>query len=652
MYQQEYYVPKSSGTLTDALLAYGLATVLDAVGSQAPRSNPRHLFHITIEDRGVYVIKLSEPIQATWLEHADLRVVRAMPVLRVAKPKDDTKAEAKPKREKAPFPEGLRVINYNAIWEEIRKTNELIEAHRKVHGRISQQELQDLRDSYRQEPHRDVALLIGDYRMQVEGIHNQAVTQWFRTVEAGYQVANLRAILQMFATPYTDINAIAKAWAKEVKLDGVKARLTASQVFNPSMGKGQNRPKADQLVMGNTDYFWLLEFLKAQGLFAAAASRAFPDENMRKTYVLAPNHIELSEHQMIFNRFAPTLDSLGVSPIKADILTSLDYAHAYLSYCRQASIEHKEVLDLNPTNTINGFHVASYVLLSQNSFTMINLSFLGLPPWLYNIETMDDVVAVQDVIDEHRTLIRPLQEKLQEGSALLDAYRDFLTGHRLDAFFHFCTGFGEYVVRTLPNNRFLRQHSIAALDEIFRRINMSDQSTPSANDLTEFASTSNQHLGFHQIAYAIRHSTVIPQRQNARLKSNQPGSQKSLYDIRYGLGNNLRRKSDDAIEFMTALTEFVHSYNAETEQVYDNTSEDRKNNPTYGRGRYRKPIPFSALDDVLELVKRYDSRFICNMLVAYGYARAEGKGTIDQDGDTNVELEGMADDATTTAQEA
>ena len=41
--------------------------------------------------------------------------------------------------------------------------------------------------------------------------------------------------------------------------------VTASQLFNPHMGKGQNRTKANKLTMGNEKIFWLLEFLKAVG---------------------------------------------------------------------------------------------------------------------------------------------------------------------------------------------------------------------------------------------------------------------------------------------------------------------------------------------------------------------------------------------------
>src|SRR5437899_3834610 len=141
----------------------------------------------------------------------------------------------------------------------------------------------------------------------------------------------------MFATPWSDIDAAADDWAKVVKLKGIKRRLIVSQVYNPSRGKGHSRVKVDKLLMDNLESFWLLEYLKAVGLFVAAAPRAFTDEKMRKTYTLAPLNITLADHKDIFKQhFEPTFYGMSVSPIKADILASLQFASAYLSFCREA----------------------------------------------------------------------------------------------------------------------------------------------------------------------------------------------------------------------------------------------------------------------------------------------------------------------------
>src|SRR5262249_19041373 len=135
-------------------------------------------------------------------------------------------------------------------------------------------------------PGQDELLLIGDYRMQVAGIHNQAVQQWLDT--RAYQAANLRAILRLGSG--IDAETTAKGWVKDVGKTGVKAALTASQVFNPSMGKGQNRAKADAMAMGNLTEFWLAAYLKVVGLHEAVAARNLADEDLRKVYVLLPRN--------------------------------------------------------------------------------------------------------------------------------------------------------------------------------------------------------------------------------------------------------------------------------------------------------------------------------------------------------------------------
>src|SRR5256884_320140 len=277
MYQQNYYVPKNSGTLADALLAYGLAIVLRQLlpGTRRHRSGP-----VYIEDRGThYVVCLPQAIQEQWLEVSN----------------DQLAALTYAIKRKKDIPEGVPTLDYNEIWEKIRQLNALRAEHRKGHGEKKEQAIEELEENFTP-PHRDVVLLIGDYRMQVEGIHNQAVIQWHETMEAGYTSANLRAILQMFAHPYADIDAVEKNWAAEVKQKGIKRHLTASQVFNPNQGKGSNRPKADRLTMDNQDNFWLVEYLKVVGVFCAVAPCAFPDDNMRKMYVLAPSKIELANH--------------------------------------------------------------------------------------------------------------------------------------------------------------------------------------------------------------------------------------------------------------------------------------------------------------------------------------------------------------------
>ena len=112
-----------------------------------------------------------------------------------------------------------------------------------------------------------------------------------------------------------------------------------------------------------------------------------------------------------------------------------------------------------------------------------------------------------------------------------------------------------------------------------------------------------QDEGFKNVAYAIRHSTVVPQSRKSR--GNKPS-----VSIRYGLGQQLARKSAYAGEFMAELADFMHLYNAENAQLRES-----KRNP------FRKSITTADIDAITTLVDKYGSKVVCNMLVAYGYAR-------------------------------
>ena len=112
-----------------------------------------------------------------------------------------------------------------------------------------------------------------------------------------------------------------------------------------------------------------------------------------------------------------------------------------------------------------------------------------------------------------------------------------------------------------------------------------------------------QNEGFKAIAYAIRHSTVVPQARKG--KGNRP-----VVDIRYGLGQQLARKAAYPEDFLAEIAEFIHLYNAENAQLREK-----------GRHPFRKNVTTADIEALTELVDRFGSKVVCQLLVAYGYAR-------------------------------
>ena len=109
--------------------------------------------------------------------------------------------------------------------------------------------------------------------------------------------------------------------------------------------------------------------------------------------------------------------------------------------------------------------------------------------------------------------------------------------------------------------------------------------------------------GFRNFAYAIRHSTIIPQSRKAR-------GLDTLYEIRYGLGAELKRKATVKEEFIAALMDFAQSYNRENAQILERTGK-----------QMRRDLRTSDIEDIVRLIDEYGSEVVANLLVAYGYAR-------------------------------
>lgn len=566
MYQQQYYVPKESGTLTDTLVAFGLAKILESVVKQTIGNA-----NVLLNDAGsCFVIDVGVSIQSDWIEN--LQPFEQISYLT---------------SNKTPAPSdlpGMATRDVDAEWAHFRQYTEQRKqlADRKVTGDEMEQALTDLK------PRADwtVVTYLGDYRMQAQGIHNSVVEQWQRTSDK-YLALNIRTLLALFSALTTDREVIVAEWKKATKKDKFVDVVTASQLFNPHMGKGQNRAKANGLAMGNEDNFWLLDYLKAVGLWEAAAPRNSTNADLRKTYILAPRRIALNDHRTIFRRFREKL--WNSTSIKMDILAALFYSDALLSYSIEE--DNLDIFNDGPLqNLVTGMNVATYQLLSQNSYTMMNLSFLGIPNWMPQLQSFANVRMFQAIIQEHIERINSIDEERSEGHTLLQQYRDFVSGHDLQRFHAFNTSYSSYLMSALDRSHFyIKPFSEQNLERLF------EMAEPKLTPIL-------QSQGFRNVAEAIRRSTVIPQ---------YIGRKTSNFDVRYGLGQELKRKAQYADDFIQELSGFMQSYNEENARVYERTK---------GQSR-RKAITTDDIQDIVSLIDKYGAETICNLLIAFGYAR-------------------------------
>jgi hypothetical protein len=292
--------------------------------------------------------------------------------------------------------------------------------------------------------------------------------------------------------------------------------------------------------------------------------------------------------------------------VRSDVLASLRYTQALLDFTQQregASLKARLFKRQRPSRVVSGFYSAFYKDLG-NAVATMNLAFIGLPNWI-RVAGETDVGDALDVLGEHERVVRQFDESHSDDYNMLLLYRDFLSGNDLRPFFEFTTAYSGYLIsKREQRGGYVPQFTTINL----RRLIMNSQEGPRFSKILETP-------GFQNIAYAIRQATVTAQYRK------QQGDRR--YDVRYGLGQQLARKAAYPQEFLAELTDFLAKYNAETAQVMESRP-----------GPYRRSIRTSDIDDIVALIDEFgDSRLICNLLVAYGYARVPREDRAEEDSD-------------------
>jgi hypothetical protein len=577
---QTLFVDKPSGTFADPLEAYGLAVV---VGDVLGRTGGRAQSSVRLSDQGAYYRLDCAPA----LDDARLAAMQVpyTPAVVICTRKNAAKLP--------PDLPPQAVVDYEferdkrAKFFEIRK-NLPKEARVALARGTDHPALAALRG---QEPHEHWSIFRAINPSALIG-YNKLMIYWWTIQEALPEVLIL--LRDLFVQTPNDLETAISAWKKLDKAQGwgIKKDRTAAQIYNPSQGKGQNQAKADRLSMGNVSGFWLLEWLKAVGFYHAALTKQLRGTRDRKTYVLAPGEIDLEESDKIMRAFQGRM-ARAETAIRSDVLASIRYTQALLEFTRQregASLKARLFKHRRPSRVVSGFYSAFYKNLGQSVATM-NLSFIGLPGWI-RVEEESGVEDALNVLAEHEAVVRQFDESHGDAYNLLLLYRDFLSGNDLRPLFEFTTAYSGYLISQKERGSYAPQFTTTNL----RRLIMNSQEGSRLSKILETP-------GFQNIAYAIRQATVTAQYRKTQ------GDRK--YDVRYGLGQQLARKAAYPNEFIAELADFLAKYNAESAQVMENRP-----------GPYRRSIRTSDIDDIVALIDEFgDSRLVCNLLVAYGYAR-------------------------------
>ncbi|MBN1427113.1 MAG: hypothetical protein JXB07_01930 [Anaerolineae bacterium] len=581
-YPATYFIEKSSGTLGDALLAYGVSKFISHL------LPPGQGIDVRLTDRGsTYVIQLEgiNRLPAEWIN--DLSQPPSL-LQYIGTPK--TLSACPPFITPLDYEEKKKVRDSYWEWRNDLST----EDKRRVNDLAREQGIQE------PDPHLPLWILINTQKAIKS--YNKLVVTWHAHREYYPQLAHL--ILILFGSFPNPVEQTFEGWQRLAEEAGIDAAAeeTATQIINPGLGKGGHQFKAHKLTEKNLNAFWLTEYLRYVGLFEAGMPVVIQGSKDRKTYVPLPCDMKWQTVQTVLPGYRRSL--WGSTAVKSDILAVLRYMHVYLDDW----IEAQEDADTPPwAKSQPGDHASAIAVAFYkdmgSSHAMMDMSLLALPRWMPDPRTKEEVNQYLSLIDEHLNIIRNLDEKRGEEFAMLRLYRRFLTSGDLRDFLEFCARLGALAMSLLNNND-VRERSRARvfnLATVERIIMMT-------GDLSYYEIF--QVEGFQRIANAIRHTTYLPQFFKSR-------GQAGEYQPEYGLGHKLLQSAVRPSSFMKELGEFVHRYQAETLRKMEHP----RNPANKGQPR-RSTISAEDLADIAQLVDVYGSNTVAALLVAAGYSRS------------------------------
>jgi len=336
---------------------------------------------------------------------------------------------------------------------------------------------------------------------------------------------------------------------------GLKWPVSTVQIFTPIAAKGYNRLKPDSTSRNDkTKDQWadpFVEWFKYRGYFRVACP-FFQGPKAEHVRILCPIPHDVSIQAL--GSVARELRSARVygGPPKMDALAALTLAELLVRHSEEYHDPDAEVFPglrlrgRSPADVFSGIMVTHYQSLG-NAKAVSAMSTIALPDW-FNIESPEDADDWLGILDEHKRVLRGLQDDHSDEIGLLIGYRRFLEkrGDRaLWALVEFMERYGPFLIRAREQGRRVR----AFRTDYFGRIAMG-----TAPHLTEILADT----GFQAVATAVRKATVSAQAMKAMKKPD-------YREVRYDLLHELRRKRSlpGAGPLMECVADFVSKYNAE-----------------------------------------------------------------------------------------
>lgn len=565
MKTKKWILWKRTGNYADALAAVGLGQFIYLLTGQAPR----------LKEKGsAFVVTVDEEVD---LEELDYVVLQDDPGYTYIRLKDDD--------DKAPY----RARSYEEGRKKLLQYREIRAKYKSLRD-LSAEERQRLEEM---KPDSDWYLIqclrviqaFGPYNNLHYEIRNADQQVFIKSVKLKLEALALGKQLTEISTPF-------------------KSKISAVQAFNPSVGKGINRPKPDSVSLASlpTNYIdWFEEWLHFLGVEHALHAYILGDDF--KFICIVPGNSHLST---IRNNMISKLRDIPNPPrhsIQIDILSSMKLAQFILRYH-----EH-EVIGRSPRDVIKGIQTAYFKSLGT-SRALTNQSFIGLPGW-FPIQKNEDVTDWLDLLEDHEKIIRSLNEEHSEEMLLLQHYRNFISANDPQSLFKFFAGNGMNYLRMKERGKY----AVLPSREHLRRLVM--------KGYTSYYSLL-ENEGFREVAKAMRQATVTEQYYKSI------GQQ--VFEIHYDLFQKIKQHARFPDKLLAVILEFVNEFNRENARRKEQLA---KNNH---KGRTRSSVTTEGIEKFMQAFEAFskNSESFAMLLIAYASA-TDKKQSVEEPIDQQVD---------------
>jgi hypothetical protein len=373
-------------------------------------------------------------------------------------------------------------------------------------------------------------------------------------------------------------------------------KVAAVQVFNPTVGKGINRVKSDSAARGPlpgafTD--WFEEWLRFIGSDMIMAGYSL-GEDIKMTVPIPARAGFRHLYRLTKLQTTPAWTSR-----KSDLYAVFDLIGFLLEKSDQQSESGWSYgIDRgsSPRDVFSTIQTAYFKSLGSAK-PVSNISSIGLPNW-FPVHDEEDIFRWKRMVEEHRKIVQLLDEDKSEEAELLHLYRDFLSASDWYTFLHFLGGYGCLIMGRRERKKPIRSFHRANLEELLRVADLK---------ITEVL----KNQGFRNIAKAMKQATVSEQYQKS--KGNQ------VFEIKYGLFQELKRKAKFREELLTVISEFISEFNYENAR----REEQLKDKP----GRRRKRVSMEDMEQFADLLDKYSEKkhteAIGMLLIAFASCKEE-----------------------------